>query len=163
MPRAGARARRAGPRGRGGFGRRRAGPRRASPRRVRAPGGSRSRHATPPHGQPPAQRRAVRSDQGAQDSPDDPGHDRPDRTLHRRAGGLHRGRDSAQRGAGLVWRQGMGLVGVSRLVDSQDRSSERRPGGQQPKLDLPDAGQGNGHDRMAPGRDHRPRGLGPRS
>ena len=46
-------------------GRRRAGDDRAPPRRVRAPGASRSRHATPPHGQPQAQRRAVRPGQGA--------------------------------------------------------------------------------------------------
>ena len=46
--------------------------------------------------------------------------------------------------------------------DPQDRAPERRPGRQQPELDLPDAGQGNGHDRLARADDDRPRRLGPR-
>ena len=44
----------------------------------------------------------------------------------------HGGAIPAQRGAGVGRRQGLGLLGVSRCGDSQDRASQRRPARQQP-------------------------------
>ena len=70
---------------------------RTAARRVRAAGQARSRCADPADGQPAAECRAVRAGEGPDGPPHDPGDQRSDRALHRRAGGLYGRRPGASR------------------------------------------------------------------